>query len=265
MLFSFASAGGAFKIPRSEVVELTEKTTGQVYPLFIKTPRSYKSNKGKHYPVIYLTDAPYTFQVASGTTRFPMNSGKMEEAIIVGIAYSKGSRGAASRIRDYTISEAKTWKLKTGNAAIHATFIREQVFSYIEKNYRVSSSKRTFVGNSLGGLFGAFILFNYPDMFSDYIFGSPSVWFNNNDLLSFDVKKAANKTRVYLAVGSLEKPEFGEREDMVAGAKSLSNKIARQSGDKVELKFKTVEDASHATAFPTILIQGLDWIYGKQQ
>tara|TARA_R110000751_G_scaffold98096_4_gene190900 strand:- start:60486 stop:61226 length:741 start_codon:yes stop_codon:yes gene_type:complete len=246
-------------------VELTEPSTERVYSLFIKTPRSYESNKVKKYPVIYLMDALYSFQIASGATRFPMNSGAMKEAIIVGVSYSKGSKGASSRIRDYTPSKAASWKLQTGNAEGHAKFIREVVFPHLEANYRVSSTERTFVGNSLGGLFGAYILFKQSDMFSSYILGSPSVWFNNYDVLAINIRKSNFPIKVYLSVGSLEQPEFGEGEDMVTGAKKLAEKITAQSGENTILKFSVIDGARHATAFPTTLIQGLDWIYGKNE
>ena len=261
---SLGFANDGIEIPRSKSVELTETSTKRIYPLFIKLPRSYESNKDKKYPVIYLMDAWYSFQIASGATRLPMNSGVMEEAIIVGVSYSKGSRGASSRIRDYTPSKATSWKLQTGNADGHAKFIRETVFPYIEANYRTKLLERTFVGNSLGGLFGAYILFEHPGMFSSYILGSPSVWFDNNHILDSRVTKPELPIKVYLSVGSLEQPEFGEREDMVNGAKQLAEKIKASSGEDTFLKFSLIEGARHATAFPTTLIQGLDWIYGKQ-
>jgi len=254
-----------FEIPRSTVIELKEPFTNRIYPIFIKTPRSYNSDQKRRYPVIYLTDAWYSFQIASGATRFPMNSGAMEEAIIVGISYSKGSQGSSSRIRDFTPRKADSWNLQTGNAEGHAKFIREVVFPYIETNYRGSASKRTYVGNSLGGLFGAYLLFRYPDMFNNYILGSPSVWFDENHILASPVKKSALPVKVYLSVGSLEQPRFGEGKDMVAGARLLAEKIASQSSDSTDLKFKIVDGARHATVFPTTLIQGLDWIYGKEQ
>ncbi len=75
-------ANEAVEIPRSKTVELTDPASKLVYPVFIKTPRSYRSNTDKVYPVIYLTDGIYSFQIASGATRFPMNSGAMEEAFI---------------------------------------------------------------------------------------------------------------------------------------------------------------------------------------
>ena len=261
---SLAFANKGFEIPRSTVVELTEPVTGRTYPLAIKIPQSYRSNTSRKYPVIYLTDAWYSFQIASGATRFPMNSGAMEEAIIVAIAYSKGSQGSTSRVRDYTPSRATSWKMKTGKAPGHAKFIREVVFPYIEAKYRSEPSQRTFIGNSLGGLFGVYILFNYPDMFNSYILGSPSVWFNNHHILSSPIVKSKSTIKVYLSVGQLESPQFGEQEDMVSGAKKLAEKINVQAGSNISLKFNIIHGAKHATAFPTTLIQGLDWIYGKK-
>lgn len=252
-------------MPRSRVVELTEAPSNRVYPIFIKTPKSYHKELNRRFPVIYLTDGSYSFQLASGATRYPMNIGVMEEAIIVAISYEKGSRGASSRIRDYTPSKTASWKLETGNAAGHASFIREAVFPYIEQHYRTSPINRTYVGNSLGGLFGAYLLFNQPQMFTSYILGSPSVWFNDHAILSSTVRKSDMTVNVYLAVGSLERPEFGESQDMVAGAKKLAEKIKSQLGRNVKLKFKVIDDATHATAFPTTLIQGLDWIHHSKK
>lgn len=90
LLISFTvNAEHAYQIPRSSVVEVTDQNTKLKYSLSIKLPRSYSNKPNSTYPVIYLLDAPYAFQLASGATRFPMNSGKMDEAILVGIGYSQ--------------------------------------------------------------------------------------------------------------------------------------------------------------------------------
>lgn len=264
LAFTFCSTSVAntpFSIPRSTVVELKDPVSGRTYPLFIKLPKSYNTKREKKYPVIYLTDAWYSFQIVSGATRFPMNSGAMEEAIIVGISYSKGSKGASSRIRDFTPVEDKRWKFNTGEAKKHTQFIHDIVIHHIDNNYRTDMSKKTFVGNSLGGLLGAYILFNQPNIFNHYILGSPSVWFKDNYILSSSVHKSKSQIKVYLSVGNLEKPEFGSKYDMVADAEALAKKIKEQSGSSIDLNFSVVENAKHATAFPTTAIQGLDWIY----
>ena len=214
LLCAQCQAQSSFAIPRSKVLDITDPVSGREYPLFIKLPRSYDPQLSQTYPVIYLTDALYSFQLISGATRFPMNSGTMQEFIIVAISYDKGSKGAQSRVRDYTQRKVHDWKLMTGKAAEHATFIRETVFSYIETHYRADPAKRTFVGNSLGGLF--------------YIIGSPSVWFADNDILTQSVVKSELAKRVYMAVGAQESPEFGQQQDMLAGAKALAQKIEQQ-------------------------------------
>ena len=250
-----------FEIPRSNVIEIKDPNSERIYPLFIKLPRSYDNRKDKSYPVIYLTDAWYSFQIVSGATRFPMNTGKMQEAIIVGISYSKGSRGPSSRIRDYTHIEDSSWKYQTGKAKEHISFIEKSVFSFIEKNYRVNES-RTFVGNSLGGLLGAYILFTKPDMFNNYVLGSPSVWFKDNDILKIKTEPNLNKHKVFIAVGANETIESDStKHDMVKGAKELESKLSGELFPNTKVKLLTIQDANHETAFPTTAIQGLYWLF----
>ncbi|MDP2562343.1 alpha/beta hydrolase [Psychrobium sp. 1_MG-2023] len=250
-----------FEIPRSNVIEIQDPDSGRVYPLFIKLPRSYNSQEDKSYPVIYLTDAWYSFQIVSGATRFPMNTGKMKEAIIVGISYSKGSKGPSSRIRDYTHTEDSSWKFQTGKAKEHISFIEKSVFPFIEKNYRVNES-RTFVGNSLGGLFGAYILFTKPDMFNNYVLGSPSVWFKDNDILKIKTDPNLNKHKVFIAVGANETIQLDSpKHDMVKGAKELELKLSGELFPNTKVKLLTIQGANHETAFPTTAIQGLYWLF----
>ncbi|WP_404343738.1 alpha/beta hydrolase [Pseudoalteromonas mariniglutinosa] len=259
------SANPDYVLPRSSVIELKEKTTERVYPLFIQWPASYASQPDKVYPVIYLTDAHYSFPLVAGATRFPMNSGAMQQAIIVAVSYEKGSAGANSRIRDYTPTVAKTWQKETGNAKGHMAFLRDTVIPYVEENFRASKTNRTFVGNSLGGLFGAYILLSEPTLFANYILGSPSVWFDNNVILAIHPIIPKYMTRVYLSVGEHETPAHGERQDMVAGTIQLKEKIAGLNSANIKLYFSIVSGASHATAFPTTAIQGLNKIYGNKQ
>lgn len=256
-----AQETNAFEIPRSNVINIKDPESERIYPLFIKLPRSYRYNNEKTYPVIYLTDALYSFQVVSGATRFAMNAGKIQEAIIVAISYSKDSGGHASRVRDFTHVEDPSWKFQTGKAQHYINFINKSVFSYIENNYRVNDS-RTYVGNSLGGLLGAYILFTTPNMFTNYILGSPSVWYKNNDILNIKTKLNSNKHKVFIAVGQNEIRELDSpMHDMVAGAAKLKLKISEDDFPNTEVKLLTIPGANHETAFPTTAIQGLYWLF----
>lgn len=263
--FSSATEITPFNIPRSNVVEITDTNTQRVYPLFIKLPKSYSKNNDKTYPVIYLTDAWYSFQIVSGATRYPMNVNKMEEAIIVGISYAKGSKGDASRIRDYTPSVSRSWKKETGGAQQHMVFIENDVIKYIEGNYRTKPSDRTFIGNSLGGLFGTYILLTNPSLFNNYILGSPSYWFDDKFIFQLEktVKTKKINANVFIAVGEKESIAFESSYNMVEDAQAFYLTLLAWNQPKLNVKFMIIPEANHQTAFPTTAIQGLHWIYSK--
>ncbi|WP_348772065.1 alpha/beta hydrolase [Pseudoalteromonas luteoviolacea] len=258
-----AQSINAFEIPRSRVIDIKDPISKRVYPIFVKLPASYGRDHNKSYPVIYLTDALYSFQIVSGATRFPMNTDKMEEAIIVGISYSKGSKGPSSRIRDFTHKKDHSWKFETGQALQHANFIENVIFPYIKSHYRVNNS-RTYVGNSLGGLLGAYIFLTKPHMFTNYILGSPSVWFMNSDILSIKPKQNSNAHKIFIAVGERETPKYDSpRHDMVTGAQKLVSKLSGEHFPNVEVKLLIIQGANHETAFPTTATQGLYWLFKK--
>ncbi|MCG9747261.1 alpha/beta hydrolase-fold protein [Shewanella sp. Isolate8] len=252
------------EIPRTAVFELTDPVSKRVYPLWVKLPRSYQSDSERHYPVIYVVDAPYAFQIVSGMTRFPMNSGKMREAIIVGLSYAKGDKGPQSRVRDYTQVVDSGWKLETGGASQYADYLQTVVLPFVAGRYRVNDNELTFVGNSLGGLLGANLLLEKPNLFDNYVLGSPSVWFNGEQILSLMAKPRAEEKqarRVFLAVGALETPaKAGMQHDMVAGADKLGRHLRRQLGDNLVLESLIIAGARHETAFPTTASQGLYWL-----
>ncbi|MDO6507746.1 alpha/beta hydrolase-fold protein [Colwellia sp. 4_MG-2023] len=266
-VFADAVTSTPFNIPRSTVVDINDPATNLIYPLFIKTPASYNKQVEKQYPVIYLTDAYYEFQIVSGATRYPMNIAVMEEAIIVGISYAKGSKGSSSRNRDYTPTFNKKWKDKTGEAKQHAEFIEKSVFDYIDTKYRTDPTNRTFIGNSLGGLFGTYILLNKPSMFKNYILGSPSYWWDNEYIftqeLEFAKQNVAINANVFIAIGELETIEFGAGYNMVGDAKEFYKRMLNWQSDNLNVKLMIIPQADHATAFPTTAIQGLKWVLGK--
>jgi len=264
-----ASSLRGFEIPRTETLAVHDIDTNRNYEIFIKVPKGYDAplQKNWKYPVIYLTDAMYTFQIVSGATRYPMNSGKMEDAIIVGISWDSGLSPKASRIRDYTPTTDETWKMKTGEADTHLRFIRNVVFSEVESRYRVNPGRRTYVGNSLGGLFGAYILLQRPEMFQNYILGSPSFWFHNKVIFDLERNYAERNNEldanVFIAVGEHERPEESMGHDLVSDATLFYETIKSRNYAGLNIELRVVEWANHETAFPTTAIQGIYWSLKK--
>ncbi|MCJ8303151.1 alpha/beta hydrolase-fold protein [Shewanella sp.] len=256
----------SFTIPRTEIIKINDGE--RPYELYIKLPRGYhkQQNKFRKYPVIYLTDAMYTFQVVSGATRYPMNINSIQQAIIVGISWEKGVKGDLSRVRDYTISEDESWKKVTGGAERHIRFIADKVIPFVEHNYRGDAVQRIYVGNSLGGLFGSYILLHYPELFSGYVLGSPSFWWDKGlilkSLMSVSKRSALFDSRIFIGIGELE-TNIGEGEsnfDMTGDARQFIKLLTPLMTHQSQLKLAVFDEANHQTAFPSTAIQGLYWL-----
>ena len=266
IVFSEIVVAQPFTIPRSEVTSIKDSQQGLDYSLHIKLPKDYSSRPNKRYPVVYITDSSYAFQIISGATRYPMNVNKMQQAILVGIGYSKEAKGDRSRVRDYTPWHDKRWRKLTGGAHQHMQFIERDVFNYIDSTYRTDKDNRIFVGNSLGGLFGSYILLTKPQMFASYIFGSPSYWFYDHKIFEFAQSKQTLlnkvKTKVFIAVGGREMKGMDTRENMVTDAQRFYKEVLQQA-PHIESKLYIIPEANHETAFPTTATQGLYQILGK--
>jgi len=172
----------AFELPRTKTLTFQDSETERSYDIHIQMPHRYSADK--KYPVIYMTDSPYTFPITVGAARYPINFKKMENAMFVGISWENGHKPSLSRQRDYTPTNSSPgFKDPSGQADKHLAFIRDDVIAYIEKTYSTDPARRTYIGNSFGGLFGAYILLTAPETFHNYILGSPSLWWDNKYLL----------------------------------------------------------------------------------
>ncbi|MEJ7680623.1 MAG: alpha/beta hydrolase-fold protein [Segetibacter sp.] len=75
---------------------------------------------------------------------------------------------------------------------------------FINKAYKTTASK-TIIGQSLGGLLATEILFKKPKLFTNYIIVSPSIWWDNESLLSKQPKVLnpdfTNPVSIFIAAG----------------------------------------------------------------
>ncbi len=91
-------------------------------------------------------------------------------------------------------------------------------------------------------------------------------------LLQQPVVKSNRNKRIFISVGERETPDFGEGQNMVAAAERLAEKLQSLSKTSKEsasspyqIHFSVIRGASHATAFPTAAIQGLDWLLQRKE
>ena len=258
-----AVAKSYLELPHIEVVPMRDSDANRSYELYVKLPAAYSENKDARYPVIYYTDAMWHLEMLSGTTEY-----LMENAILIGISWQKDINEAvkqeagahASRYRDYSIGKSSNpehqAKYQFGQAQNHLSFIRKEVISYVEKQYRTDVSKRSYFGYSLGGVFGAYILLAAPDTFKNYILGSPSLQGDIPILSALD-SIAATKHRqinsnVFISYGEME-TELGQH------AEEFIKLLKNRDHKRLSLHHEVIA-GSHQTAFPLTVVRGITWL-----
>ncbi len=253
-----ASGETLYEMPRTEVIPIEDSESGGRYELYIKLPEKYSEDKDAQYPVVYFTDAVWHIEILSASTEYIMN-----DVILVGVSWRKDidedlkkEYGAhVSRFSDYSFwkkDNPKHPEIQFGKADNHLTFIRNEVFKYVENTYRTDPNNRTYFGYSLGGLFGAYTLLTQPDTFRSYILGSPSVRLLIEGESKVEFKDIKHNANVLITHGDLEKENGPHIDTFMA--------LLRERSDKNLSIKKEVLKGDHQTAFPMTGVRAVTWL-----
>lgn len=263
--------GQAFELLGTQVFDVPDPASGIVYQAFISLPPSYFESRERTYPVVYVTDAEYGFPMLRAIGRRMNGNGpRIEEFILVGLSYAKGEDPMASRRRDYTptakgASDAPEGAVH-GQSLRYRDYLRDAVLPFVNSRFRVEPGGRVFVGHSYGGLLGAQILLTEPEMFSGYVLGSPSFWFDKKYLLrkarSLLGQLSAVDADVYLYVGEFEAQRIGDRRyqqevDMVADNHAFAALLLGRDFPGLRLQSDVLADEDHLSVAPRGFTKGL--------
>jgi predicted alpha/beta superfamily hydrolase len=196
-------------IPGSETRKISSSiVTGQEYELQILLPGSHK-NSNKKFPVVYLMDSQWDFPLLKSLYGQHYYDGFIPELIIVGVTWTGTWSNADSlRARDYTPTNEGRLK-QSGGADRFLSFMKKELFPFIESNYKASGENRTLMGCSLGGLITLYALFTQPELFTGYAAASPAIGWDREVLYKyekeFSQKKLPHPVRVYMTIGDVER------------------------------------------------------------
>ena len=248
--------------PKPFVIGTTDKLMSVVLQeqreLNIYLPPSYARDTNRNFPVIYLLDgsADEDFIHVAGLVQFLNMIQVMPESIVVGIAN-------VDRKRDFTHPSSVKEDLKlvpnSGGSAHFIDYIAQEVQPYVEKKYRTTSSK-TIIGQSLGGLLATEILLKKPQLFNNYIIVSPSLWWDKESLLSQAWKLLSahdySNTKVYLSIGT-------EGDQMEDDAEKLLQQLRHVNDLKVI--YAPLPDESHLTILHRSVYKAFEELNKKQK
>jgi len=205
-------------------IKFNSRIMGEERTIWIRVPASYNepSSLTQNYPVVYVLDGKSAFFPVTGIVSFMSEEDhvnyQIPEMIVVGV-------DTENRFRDLTPvastkqangEEAKTPEQKlmmsgSGGGEKFLSFLKEEVFTYIEKKYRTNPF-RIYIGHSLGGLTATYTFLNHPELFNATISIDPSLWWDGakyvNEAPALLKKLPADKMRKYY-VSVIDSSSYG--------------------------------------------------------
>ncbi|WP_138754490.1 alpha/beta hydrolase [Paenibacillus sinopodophylli] len=241
-----------YEIPRTETFILRAERTGLSYRILVSEPM--RSPPAEGYPVLYALDGNAHF--GSMTEALRMQSWHphgLTPGLIVAIGYDSDEPFVyGRRLYDFTVetpesdvrSDGMVWP-PTGGADFFLTFLEEELLPFIQSRYPVDVTRQSLFGHSLGGLFSLYALFNRPSPFRTFIAGSPSIYWNDYDLLrrlpAFEERLVRREIQAELiiAIGSEEDPS------MIENATLLYQRLQPYENRGLNLSYMLIEGEEH--------------------
>lgn len=241
-----------------ETVEIHSKILDENRILNIYLPNGYTQDSTKKFPVIYLLDGSVDedFIHIAGLVQFGSFSwiNMLPESIVVGISN-------IDRKRDFTFPTNNKKDKKdfptTGSSEKFINFIEKELQPFVNTNYKTNSIK-TIIGQSLGGLLATEILFKNSDLFDNYILISPSLWWDDESLLKFELLKTQKNKSIYIGVGK-------EGEIMERTAKELYKKLNLFYNNNTNLFFNFFEKQNHGDALHLAVYDAFETIFKTKE
>jgi predicted alpha/beta superfamily hydrolase len=210
-----------------------------------------------NYPVIYLFDAEWRFDLIRNIERDLAGNKKIQSHIIVGIPHieMENKRGIDltfnhSRIEFDGDKVDSTWfnETNSGGGLNFYNFLKNELITEVDKNYP-TNNHRTLIGHSYGGYFGAYIL-TMPHPFNVIHAYDPSIWYSDGEVTKKLKSHGKNVTpvKVYITYQSIPDFHSNKIEQLIASLKK---------NNSVEVHFKKFENETHNSLFMESFIEGI--------
>lgn len=246
-------------LPGTQLRKITSSiVAGQEYQLHIMLPGGYATSN-KAYPVVYLMDSQWDFPLLTALYGEQYYDGFIPQMIIVGVTWGGTNPNPDSlRTRDYTPTNVKG-AVQSGGADKFLSFMKEELFPFIENNYRANKNDRSLIGCSLGGLFTMYTLFTHPHLFQRYVAASPAFMWDNDVLCQYEKEYVANQSnppaKLFMCVGGVERS--------VPGFQKLTKFLNDRHYNSLEVESRVLENTGHSGTKGEGFARGLQFAFKR--
>ncbi|MGD0917213.1 MAG: alpha/beta hydrolase-fold protein [Thermodesulfobacteriota bacterium] len=269
---------------------IESRQNGKEYQISVSLPETYDASSDKRYSVVYVLDGNIFFELVVAIARYLGLIDTFPATIIVGIGYPNchmfGSDSKRSfelcmkrRFMDFTPFKDEAFEeaafplfererrvvSDTGGAGAFWGFVAKELIPQIERDYRITSSNRTLIGHSLGGVFALLTMLRMPEMFTNFIVGSPSFGCCNKLVFKYESDYAKeHKTlsaKTFVGIGEAEE-HFGDPFlSSISELYKFSAALLSRNYQGLTYMKRVFEGQDHVTVPPMVFNAGLKNIF----
>lgn len=237
-----ALAQGASPLVIGETFTVDSKVLGETRRVNVYLPPAYAESKSARLPVLYMPDGGIAedFLHVAGLVQVSVGNGTMRPFILVGIENTERRRdmtGPTENERDKKIAP------RVGGSAAFRAFIRRELMPQVKSRYR-TTGETAIVGESLAGLFVVETLLKEPDLFDTYIAFDPSLWWNDQKLVSGaadDLRRQTTTKTLYVA---------GSADALIPGVmQKFVDTLTKNAPPSLRWHYEKMPEESHATIY----------------
>lgn len=210
----------------------------------VSLPERYQSS-ARRYAVLYLIDADFQFEHVAATVRQLARAGRIAPLIVVGVATNGTS--------DY--QHKTSWLTAdlpgSGGAQAMLQYLRSELQPVINTQYR-TSGQQALLGYSLGGLLSLQALLQGEGTYSAFYALSPSVWLDNQSIVSRFSRAALTTlpaSRLFISLANEEG----------MGVQELRSQLLQQAPAKLQWQFAHFPAETHYSMALPALTAALQW------
>ncbi|MDA3934941.1 MAG: alpha/beta hydrolase-fold protein [Gammaproteobacteria bacterium] len=223
------------KFGKIEETTVNSQILGEKRELIVYLPAGYEESKQK-FPVLYITDGDIQGGHTVGTIDYLSKFDQAPSMIVVGIVNSRNKRN-----EELTLTKKNNEQSESlAGADRFLTYIEEEVIPLIKSRYR-TLDYQALSGTSHGGQFAINALIKRPNLFDGVIAISPTLYWNNNqvlDLAEEALKKQVLKGRLFISIAN-------EEPIMTESFQKLVELTRKYPSTNLGVSTKTFSDESH--------------------
>jgi predicted alpha/beta superfamily hydrolase len=240
--------------------KLDSPETGTKYWIFVSAPDARKTPGP--WPVVLFMDGDNQFKFAVEAYRALRKAKQVPPLLLVGVGYGASyGQDTNKRGRDYTPTN-HSFEPSSGGAKPFRQFLTETLWPELKRRYPVNArGPRGIAGYSLGSLLVLDALFQTKPFFTHYLAGSPSVWWDDRDILKQAKRLRARQTTlrasVFLSVGEKDS------ESMTGDLALLEAQLAKKPFKGLDRTSRRFAGRDHFNALPDTFHAGLATLFGS--